>query len=243
MENKNTYFITAGIAGGALVIAVLIFSLVWKSTKNADQTITVTGSAKKSIVSDLGIQRGTLQATSSDRKTAYQIVQQQMPTVQQYLQDKGFAKEQIEVFGINGYPVYEVNSSGAQTSKVLYYMYNQRFEVRSNDVNKIKELSVSISSLVEKGLDMNAEMPEYLYTKIDDIKIAVQAEASKNAMDRAEKIAASTGRSLGPLRNARMGVMQITPKNSNIVTDYGVNDVTSIEKDITAVVSASFQID
>ena len=243
MENKNTYFFTAGILGGALVLAVLIFSLVWKSTKNADQTITVTGSAKKSIVSDLGIQRGTLQARSNDRKTAYQIVQQQMPIVLKYLEENGFAKNQIEVFGINGYPVFETNANGGPTSNILYYMYNQRFEVRSNDVNKIKELSVSISSLVEKGLDMNADMPEYLYTKIDDIKIAVQAEASKNAMDRAEKIASSTGRSLGPLRNARMGVMQITPKNSNVVTDYGVNDVTSIDKDITAVVSASFQID
>lgn len=243
MENKNTFYITAGILGSALVLSVLIFSLMWKSSKSADQTITVTGSAKKSIVSDLGIQRGTLQARNNDRKTAFQIVQQQMPTVLKFLQEKGFSKDQIEVFGINGYPVYEVNSNGAQTSNVLYYMYSQRFEVRSSDVNKIKELSVSLSSLVEKGLDMNADMPEYLYTKLDDIKIAVQAEASKNAMDRAEKIASSTGRSLGPLRNARMGVMQITPKNSNVVTDYGVNDVTSIEKDVTAVVSASFQID
>lgn len=243
MENKNTFFITAGIIGGAVIIAVLIFSMVWKSTKNSDQTITVTGSAKRSIVSDMGIQRGTLQATGSERKTAYQTVQQQMPIVLKYLESKGFTKDQVEVFAINGYPVYEINATGQQTSKILYYIYSQRFEVRSSDVNKIKELSVSLSSLVEKGLDMNVDPPEYLYTKLDDIKISVQAEASKNAMERADKIVAATGRSLGPLRNARMGVMQITPKNSNIVTDYGVNDVSSIEKDVTAVVNASFQID
>ena len=243
MKEKYQQLLTIAALPAAILLSVIILALVWKSTKNSDQTITVTGSAKKSIMSDMGIQRGTIQATSGDRKTAYQIVQQQMPVVLKYLEEKGFGKEQVEVFGISGYPVYEVNASGAQTSNILYYMYSQRFEVKSNDVNKIKELSVSLSSLVEKGLDMNAEMPEYLYTKIDDIKVEVQAEASKNAMDRAEKIAVSTGRSLGPLRNARMGVMQITPKNSNIVTDYGVNDVTSIEKDITAVVSASFQID
>jgi hypothetical protein len=39
-----------------------------------------------------------------------------------------------------------------------------------------------------------------------------------------------------------MGVLQITPKNSNVISDYGMNDVTSIEKEITAVVSASFEI-
>lgn len=242
MENKNTFFTVAGILGASLIIAVLIFSLVWKSTKNADQTITVTGSAKKAIVSDLGIQRGTLQASSTDRKTAYQIVQEQLPTVLKFLESKGFKKDQIEVFGINGYPVFEVNASGMQTSRVLYYVYSQRFEAKSNDVQKVKELSVSLSSLVEKGLDISTDMPEYLYTKIDDLKIAIQAEAAKNAMYRAEKIAESTGRSLGSLRNARMGVIQITPRNSNVVSDYGTNDVSSIEKEITAVVSASFEI-
>lgn len=242
MENKNTYLITAGILGTSLIISVLIFSLVWSSNKNADQTITVTGSAKKYITSDLGIQRGTLQATNSERKIAFQIVQEQMPIVLRFLESKGFNRDQIEVFAINGYPVYEINSSGIQTSKILYYSYSQRFEVRSNDVTKIKELSVSLSSLVEKGLDINTEMPEYLYTKLDDIKISIQAEAAKNAMERAEKIAEATGRSLGPLHNARMGVLQITPKNSNVISDYGTNDVTSIEKEITAVVSASFEI-
>lgn len=242
MENKNTLIITSIILGLSLIISVIIFSLTWKTTRNADQTITVTGSAKKIITSDFGIQRGTLQATSSDRKTAYQIIQQQMPIVLNFLNEKGFNKEQIELFAINGYPVYEINSAGVQTSKILYYNYSQKFEVRSNDVNKIKELSIILSSLVEKGLDINTEIPEYIYTKLDDLKVEIQAEAAKNAMTRAEKIAQSTGRELGPLRNARMGVLQITPKNSNVISDYGINDVSSIEKEIIAVVSASFEI-
>lgn len=243
MNEKNNLLIPLSILSGAILLSVIIFAFVWKSTKNADQTITVTGSAKKTIVSDLGIQRGTLQATSTDRKTAYQIVAQQIPTVLSYLKDKGFQENQIEVFGITGYPVFEISSQGYQTQKISHYVYSQRFEVRSNDVQKIKELSLTLSSLVEKGLDVQPDVPEYLYTKIDDLKIEIQGEAAKNAMERAGKIAQSTGRSLGSLRNARMGVIQITPLNSNMVTDYGINDVTSIDKEITAVVSASFQID
>lgn len=243
MQEKNNLLVPLAVLSGAIVLSVLIFSFVWKSARNADQTITVTGSAKKTIVSDLGIQRGTLQAASSDRRTAYQIVAQQMPVVLKYLADKGFTKEQIEVFGITGYPVFEVSSQGYQTQNVSHYVYSQRFEVRSNVVQKIKDLSLTLSSLVEKGLDVQVDMPEYLFTKIDDLKIEIQAEAAKNAMDRAGKIAEATGRNLGSLRNARMGVIQITPLNSNMVTDYGINDVSSIDKEITAVVSASFEID
>lgn len=243
MSEKNNLLIPLSVLSGAIVLSVIIFSLVWKSSKNADQTITVTGSAKKAIVSDLGIQRGTLQAASFDRKSAYQMVAQQMPTVLKYLEEKGFTKEQVEVFGITGYPVFEMNPQGYQTQKVSHFVYSQRFEVRSNDVKKIKELSLTLGSLVEKGLDVQPDMPEYLFTKIDDLKIEIQAEAAKNAMERADKIARATGRSLGSLRNARMGVIQITPFNSTMVTDYGINDVSSIDKEITAVVSASFEID
>ncbi|MFA5803248.1 MAG: SIMPL domain-containing protein [Melioribacteraceae bacterium] len=242
MNDKFKYIIPVSILAGAILLSVIIFSFVWKSTKNADQTITVTGSAKKEIVSDLGILRGTLQATSSSRQNAYQVVQQQMPTILKYLETQGFKKDLVEVFGINGYPVFEVAANGVQTQNVSHYVYSQRFEIKSNDVKKIKKLSVTLSSLVEKGLDINVEAPEYLYTKIDDLKIEVQAAASKNAMDRAIKIAEATGKSLGPLRNARMGVIQITPRNSNLISDYGMNDATSIEKEITAVVSASFEI-
>lgn len=243
MNEKNNLLIPLSILSGAIVLSVIIFSFVWKSTKNADQTITVTGSAKKALVSDIGIQRGTIQAVSGDRRSAYQTVVQQMPIVLKFLEEQGFTKEQIETFGINGYPVYQISPQGYQTSILSHYVYSQRFEVKSPDVQKIKALSLSLSSLVEKGIDISADVPEYIYTKIDDLKIEIQAEASKNAMERAGRIAESTGRDLGPLRNARMGVIQITPINSNIISDYGMNDYTSIEKEITAVVSASFEID
>jgi hypothetical protein len=40
-----------------------------------------------------------------------------------------------------------------------------------------------------------------------------------------------------------MGVMQITPADSNDVSDSGMNDTTSLWKDITAVVNVSFAVD
>jgi len=242
MNDKKTAVYFGSILGGSLIIAVLIFSLVWSSSKNADKTITVTGSAKKAIVSDLAIQGGIIQAAANERKQAFQKIQEQLPIIKKFLLDKGFNKDQFEFFAINGYPVFEISANGNPTQNVSYYTYSQRFEITSKDVEKIKELSVSLGSLVEKGLDISIDMPQYIFTKIDELKIEVQAEAAKNAMERAGKIAESTGSNLGPLRTARMGVIQITRKNSSEISDYGMNDVTSIEKEVTAVVSASFEI-
>lgn len=85
-------------------------------------------------------------------------------------------------------------------------------------------------------------MLQYFYTKIVDLKVEVQALAVRNAMIRAEKIADATDRELGPLRDARMGVLQITPLLSTQVSDYGINDLSTIKKKISAVVNAAFVI-
>ena len=122
------------------------------------------------------------------------------------------------------------------------YMASQSVSVSSNDVDKIKEVSLDISSLIEQGVNFMVNPPEYYYTKLGDIKIEIQAEAAKDAMVRGERIAKATGRKLGALSRARMGVIQITPENSNMVSDMGMNDVSSIRKEITAVVNADFSI-
>ena len=110
------------------------------------------------------------------------------------------------------------------------------------DVKKIKEIFFDIPSVVESGVNFQIEMPEFHYTKIADLKVEIQAEAARDAMTRAQKIAEATGQEIGTLRDARMGVIQITPRLSNQVTDYGINDLSSIDKEITAVVNASFVI-
>ena len=69
------------------------------------------------------------------------------------------------------------------------------------------------------------------------------AEATKDAKARAEAIANSTGDRIGPIRSAKTGVFQITPRYSTEVSDSGVYDTTSLEKDITAVVSVSFGVE
>ncbi|MFA5160529.1 MAG: SIMPL domain-containing protein, partial [Candidatus Omnitrophota bacterium] len=43
--------------------------------------------------------------------------------------------------------------------------------------------------------------------------------------------------------SAKMGVFQITPVNSTEISDWGMNDTTSLDKKVTAVVNASFSIE
>lgn len=243
MNNKNNLIVPFLILGLSIIIGVFIFVSAWKSNQRANQTITVTGSAKKEIISDLGFLRGSLTVQMTTPEYAFRELNNQKKILLAYLDKKGFPKEKVEFFTMNNYPVYEMGPQGYSTGRVIGYVYNQRMQISSEDVNKIKEISLDMASLVEQGLNFNVEMPEYHYTKLADLKIEIQAEAAKDAMIRAQKIAEATGRDLGPMRTARMGVLQITPKFSNVISDYGINDLSSIEKEIIGVVNASFEIE
>jgi hypothetical protein len=239
--NGNRFIAPALIVGLAAVIATFILAITVTNIKSNDQSITTTGSAKQVIVSDLGILRGTINVQAASPKEAYQQLQAEKPIILNYLKSKGFSEDSIEFQTSNTYANYQFNQNGQQIG-ISSYTTSQSISVSSTDVNKIKEVSLDISSLVEQGVNFMVNMPEYYYTKLGDIKIEIQAEAAKDAMIRGERIAVATGRKLGALRRARMGVIQITPENSNMVSDMGINDVSSIRKEITAVVNADFSI-
>jgi hypothetical protein len=243
MSNSKSLIVSMIILGVSLMLSTFIFASFWSRRYNENQTITVTGSAKREISSDLGILRGSVQATGATAEAAYQSLLRQRPVVINYLKQQGFGETDINLTTINLNPVYEINSQGFTTNRVLEYNGNQTIEVKSKDVEKIKSISLEITSLVNQGISFSVFPPEYHYTKLADLKIDIQADAAKDALNRAQKIAEATGSTLGPISNARMGVLQITPVNSNLISDYGINDVSSIEKEITAVVNASFRLD
>ena len=230
----------AAVLAIAFIIGVLMFTSAWQENYKSSQTINVTGSAKRDLVSDLGILRINIFVEASTASEAYALLEEQKPILFTYLAEQGFPKDSVTLFPSYSHANYEISPQGYQSNTIRSYQYSQRFEIWSSDVALIKNISLEIASLVQQGLNVQVESPEYYYTKLSDIKIDIQAEAAKDAMERAKKIATATGSELGPMTGARMGVLQITPRNSNMITDYGLNDVSSIEKEITAVVSATF---
>ena len=61
-----------------------------------------------------------------------------------------------------------------------------------------------------------------------------------NAAERARRIATKGKFKLGKIADVRVGVFQITRANSTAVHDYGINDTTSIDKEIKSIVEIKY---
>lgn len=234
-------------AGFALAVALVLSSIVgaWAYTRarNNEQAVTVTGSARKRIKSDLVIWKAAVSYQSPQLADAYKSLSDNIPRVKQYLISKGVPEEQITISSISSSTLTGKDSEGNDTGQITGYSLRQELEVRSNDVYKIAQIAREATELINQGILLESMSPEYHYTKLGDLKREMLGEAANDAKERAQQIASSTGSSIGSVRSARMGVMQITPADSNDVSDSGMNDTSSLEKDITAVVNVSFAVD
>jgi hypothetical protein len=162
--------------------------------------------------------------------------------VREYLVEQGVAKDKIVFSSINTNTFYIILPSGQYTSDIDYYELNQTVTISSEEIDKITEISRNSTELINDGVEFQSNSPQYLYTKIADLKVTMLAEATKDARKRAEMIAENAGNKLGDLKYADMGVIQITSLYSNEVSDYGINDTYSLEKEITAIVHCEFEI-
>ena len=244
MSNERSGVFAAGLALAiGLVLGSAIFSWGFMRSKKGDQTITVTGSARKRIRSDLVIWKAGVSYQSAVLSDAYRALAESVPRVKAYMLSKGIAENQITVSSISSQTLHAKSNDGEDTGQITGYSLKQELEVRSNDVDKIAKIAREATELINQGILLESMPPEYHYTKLGDLKIEMLADAAKDAQLRAKKIAESTGSSIGSVRSARMGVLQITPADSNEVSGEGMNDTSALEKDITAVVNISFAVD
>ena len=253
-KNRNNFGGFAVILALGFIIGALIMSSAWKKVASSNVTITVTGSASKQIKSDLGIWKGSFSVDSPTMEEAYKKLQDINTKIKNYLVSFGFPADKIVFSSINTSPNYESKSGsrnpymdydiGSKPSgKIIGYNLSQSVEIESPDVDKIDLLSRSVTELINQGIAISSGSPTFLYTKLSDLKIEMIGLASQDAKTRAEQIAKATGNKVGDVRSSKTGVMQVNAKNSTEVTDYGINDTSSLEKTITAVVNVSFLID
>ena len=243
MAAEKNNLLNAGIALAiGLVLSSFIFGWFYSKTRRGDEAITVTGSAKKRITSDLVIWSAGVSAQAPQLADAYKQLADSIPKIKQYLLSKGLPEEQMTVSSISTTTIKRKDSDGNETAEVTGYSLTQEIEIHSNDVQKISQVAREATELINQGILIESTAPKYYYTKIGDLKIEMLGEAAKDAKERAERIASSTGNKIGSVRSAKMGVLQITAADSTDVSDYGVYDTSTIDKDMTAVVNISFAV-
>lgn len=241
LKKSAIWILVAFIMSAGVILSSVVVTNGLIKIKSAN-AISVTGSAKKQIKSDLIVWRGSFAAQSVNMAEAYNQLKVSQEKVKSYLKSKGIQEKDMVISSINTNTNYVQLPNGQYTSQIESYRLYQEVQITSTDVDKITTISREATELLNEGIEFQSMPPQYYYTKIAELKVDMMGQATADAKNRAEQIAKSTGGKVGALRSAKMGVYQITPLYSTEISDYGINDTSSLDKEVTAVVTCNFEI-
>jgi uncharacterized protein len=203
--------------------------------------ITVTGSARRTIVSDTVVWRASLTSRQLTPADASRELSAWVGRVQSFLRTAGANDNEVRFEPISTETIPQVGPDGhTETGRVGGYKLTRAFEVRSARVKEITEIVQRSSTLLGEGIPLTAQPPQYLYAQLAQIRPDLLADASRDAKTRGERLVAAAGGHLGRLQSVSAGVFQITAPGSTDTSGEGVYDTSTIDKDVTAVVNLTF---
>ena len=228
-------FLAAG-----LCLASLILANAWTRLYES-QVISITGSARRNVTSDLVIWRARFSVQADTLMAAQQRLKEDRAKVEAWLR-----LHAIQDFQLQPVQIADIRSRGNKdddtTTKLIGYRVSQNVEIVSDKVDQVPRIASDSTALLEQGVAFVSEQMDFIYTEAGEAKIELMAEATKDARARAEQIAAQGGRTIKQLRSARMGVVQINPRYSTATSWEGNNDTSSPEKTMITTVNATFAL-
>lgn len=236
MEKHPRFVLLGLILGLSLIAAAAVVSGSLLEIRKLDNVVSVSGSAKQAVTADSARWTGNFSrtATLDQLKEGYARMKTDEKAMNDFLVAQGFQGK----FEISPVFMNEIWKNDGNAPKE--YNLIQNIEIKSDDVNKMKELAKNSDKLAEQGIIFSANSVEYYYSKLPEIRISLLPEAIKDAKKRAEAIALSSGKKVDVVKSVSMGVVQVMPVGAVEISDYGSYDTSSIEKEVMVTVKASF---
>lgn len=233
------------IIAAAIILAVFIAASTVRYRFKSGETISVTGLAEKDFMADQIVWTGNFVRNGFDLKTAYEEIKRDEAEIRRYLNAAGIPDSNLVFSSVNMNRNYEqkFDAEGRVTGSTFSgFVLTETVTVDSRNLGSVEKMSREITTLLQKGIELNSSSPSYYYSRLNELKIDLLAKASADARQRAESIAKNSGASLGDLRKASMGVFQITGKNSHEEYSYGgVFNTTSKEKTASITLKVDYQ--
>jgi len=130
----------AVVLAAGLVVAALIGGGAVERLRRAGDEITVTGSSRKPITSDLATWRGSVSVQRATLPEASDELARTVARVKAFIVQRGFPDLMVEFSSINSNAVRE-RIGGEETNRIIGYRLFQTISVTSPDIPRVTALS------------------------------------------------------------------------------------------------------
>ena len=233
---KTEPFLKPVITGIAIIVTAIILGAAFKNRNVTQDSISVVGLGTRDFESDEIYWTGRYNAKAMLAKDAYNTINDDREKVKSFFVSKGFKLNEFSFGGVSfkkSYRTITIETKGEVTkTEQLFdgYIATQSISFSSRKdptlMKKIENVVDQTSELINSGIEFEGDRVQYTYSDLPSLKHNLIEKASQDAKERAQKIVSTANGNLGKLKDASMGVFQITGKGSIEEDSYGGNNDT-----------------
>jgi hypothetical protein len=208
----------AGIIALGLALGGLLFGLGVARMRSADRFVTVKGVAEREVRADIAIWPLHVTGADNDLTAAHGKLTRSLAGVRGFLVKHGIDTSQVELTGFSVHDALAQQYGGDRTPQNRYIV-RQTLLIRSTKPDLVLTASQQIGELAAIGVVVSSGAggeyggqgggPTFLFTKLNELKPSMIAEATARAREAAEQFARDSRSRLGGIRRANQGIFEI----------------------------------
>ncbi|MGA0846394.1 MAG: SIMPL domain-containing protein [Luteolibacter sp.] len=237
MNYKSVIFASALFVGSGLAVGGYFIGNTLYKSKISLNTATVKGLAERQVSADQAVWTigfSVACALKDEVPDLYRKAENDRTRIIDCLKAGGILPDEIATGPIN-YSKTEYRNDDKELVDEKHELYGN-VTIYTSRVEAIKPARARMDSLIIEGINVQNQAPNYLFTRLNEIKPSMLEEATRNARTAAAEFAKNAGVKVGKIRSATQGGFSVVDAGE----DYG--DKQSIRKEVRVVTTVEFYL-
>lgn len=208
------------------------------------RTVTVKGLAERNVVADTAVWNIKINGVGGDLTALQQEIDNDISQIHTFLTESGFAPSDIQNLRVQVRDKYAGYSDAELKNQQNdgRYVIETGVMVRSHNVELVDSISRRMGELVRRGITITEDYsgPIYIFNGLNDIKISMIEQATKNATAAGQQFAKDADAKLGKIKSANQGVFSIESRDPT--DSWSSNERQAINKKVRVVATITFYL-
>lgn len=236
----DSRIIPAAVLGALVALGVAAAgALVGRGVEHAragDRSVTVRGLSERIVKADLAVLPLKFAAAGNELQAVQADIDGDTAAVRRFLAAQGYQPNEIDLGRL------EVTDQFAreyqQQNVAARYRVAQTVIVRTTNVDRVQATTRQLDQLIRQGVVLQDYTgPSYIFTRLNDVRPAMIAEATASARTGAQQFAHDAKTELGGIRSATQGSFEILGRD-----EIGIEAASQVFKKLRVVTTVSYQL-
>ena len=217
--------------GISIVMAAVILALGLANIITPERSVSVRGLAEREMDADLAVWNMSFSMGENSLESMQKSILEKTEVIKKYLIKHGLEESDFTVKPA-AITDNSLNSYMDQTKITYKFVAQQTILVRSGKIEAVKSAYADSLELVSAGIAVSQDYDSkvsYEFTKLNDIKPEMIAEATKNARTAAEQFAHDSNSKVGKIKKATQGLFTIEDAAVGLEDKKSVRVVNTVE--------------